>query len=1548
MNWMLKKDWFASLLTLIFVGTAGAVTTVSTNTVAGNWNDASRWSQGIPAQVDDAVLGVRSNVNVTTWISNYSASARSLVFSNANGNSTLQIMNGGSLALYGSEQIAGRGAISGGSAGSLLIGQTNAALAGSVLNASAINVFSFTVSANGGTARCTINSNQSFQAVNTVVGNGGAGAGGYLTLNGGRLSTSQRLTLGNTATSSGTFILNSGELAARFGIRAGSTAPPASSLFVFNDGKISSTNYAAVIQGYGSGILEIQLAGTGTHEFYAAAGGSITFQPTARLIDKPGEAGTLLKTGPAMLSLNSSNSYSGGTIVLKGNLSVHDDGGLGRGNVQVESAALALSGGARNDYIDDEAQLILRGAMSGLYLGFDGTDTVSAVSLDGGASWLSAGVYDSFALGTMGAGFYYGTGHLNVTSTPEPVAVPLNNEGIWDMTSLRTNPVVMQTVSSLTNTVSTLTTDRYIQDEVQFFVTNSAGTVDRFYCCISRPEQSNGPLPLIFMLHGGGGHASRSFANAPLKSLPDGQKAVSVAIDYGTGHDASQLALHTLYGDPVPQSYSEGADFNEELLYRDMMGFRRILDYMLAQGTIDSNKVAVFGTSWGGFHTMLWAGLDNRLKVVSTSPGAGGMNGSASAIGSQVAAIPEPMRERWYHEFDPLSHAGQVTARVFLEAPANDWFFWLSGVQDNLKAVPADKRWLIVPNNNHGLGSPESLLVGGQAIPFIMNTLFTGPVWPEIDEDSFYSQGLTYMWRTTNGTAQSAELYFSPGSPADGMQWPSRYWLHVPAAFSDGKWSATLPNQFFEVAGEVFAMVTDTNGFRASSLLQTYGARDPRTVRCPLWQTGNIWDLAAQENSWRPIYFNDAVIEKGTAAGSVKFTPVTDGLLSVCNNSVIMAAPYASTRQGLKLTLNGNGSAGTVQVELHKNSQIPACQIYTAKNVAVGTGDTEIILPWSAFVPQDTASGNPYPFDGLAITATRSGNAPLTLQSLDFYEPKTTTGVPYWWLLDQGYSGDMEAAALSDSDMDGMKTWQEYSAGTDPFDPASVLKISIAMKPEQKALLAWNPVYQGRNYTIESAGDLRNGFSAETPRMDYPSAAYTTSVSSAQRFYRVTVDYTGAVQSAGSYLPPGVAAVSVSNAVRLVHYNKTGDLVQLRAFGVNYYDAFSRYMENVTNRSFIAGFDYLAAHDIPVARVHTRGYGPAGWSLYFSDKAEYYRRLDDFIAQAEQKGIGLLLDLIGGVTDPGELVDDAVAAGYLVPGVDFNPPSPLNRDIYGVATYAEYRTDLGREDSGSIAFIAYYTKELVARYKNSPAVWGWEFANEANNAVDLPNVQSYRPQPNPALGYFLQRDGTNVAAWASKDDITREHVRVAKINFARAVRSVDSWRFISSGDSRPRQAAYHNWKYHNWTVDTKAEIAQVLPMDNPAPMNTVSMHIYQPTDPYFADDPVSLAPVTGDYQAFLAFFKSQCDLLGQPMFVGEWGSAGDGTSADEKTTFNRFMQALIDTGIQLSLLWNFDNPNTGQTNDFWVNPGTAKEYQLTNGDPALWDLQQANQLYGSW
>ncbi len=46
-------------------------------------------------------------------------------------------------------------------------------------------------------------------------------------------------------------------------------------------------------------------------------------------------------------------------------------------------------------------------------------------------------------------------------------------------------------------------------------------------------------------------------------------------------------------------------------------------------------------------------------------------------------------------------------------------------------------------------------------------------------------------------------------------------------------------------------------------------------------------------------------------------------------------------------------------------------------------------------------------------------------------------GTPIPWLIEHGFTNNFAAAELSDPDGDGVLTWQEYQANTDPWDPNS-------------------------------------------------------------------------------------------------------------------------------------------------------------------------------------------------------------------------------------------------------------------------------------------------------------------------------------------------------------------------------------------------------------------------------------------------------------------------------------------------------------------------------
>lgn len=89
--------------------------------------------------------------------------------------------------------------------------------------------------------------------------------------------------------------------------------------------------------------------------------------------------------------------------------------------------------------------------------------------------------------------------------------------------------------------------------------------------------------------------------------------------------------------------------------------------------------------------------------------------------------------------------------------------------------------------------------------------------------------------------------------------------------------------------------------------------------------------------------------------------------------------------------------------------------------------------------------------------------------------PALPYGTPVPWLIGYGYSGDFVAAEVSDSDGDGLLTWQEYQANTSPRNPNSKLFIR---RLAQNSTHGWYeitfPSALNRTYRVDASSDLVN------------------------------------------------------------------------------------------------------------------------------------------------------------------------------------------------------------------------------------------------------------------------------------------------------------------------------------------------------------------------------------------------------------------------------------------------------------------------------------------
>ena len=126
------------------------------------------------------------------------------------------------------------------------------------------------------------------------------------------------------------------------------------------------------------------------------------------------------------------------------------------------------------------------------------------------------------------------------------------------------------------------------------------------------------------------------------------------------------------------------------------------------------------------------------------------------------------------------------------------------------------------------------------------------------------------------------------------------------------------------------------------------------------------------------------------------------------------------------------------------------------------------------------------------------------------YEFQTPASViSYAWLQHYGLPTD-GSADYADPDGDGMNNWQEWIAGTNPTNAASVLRMTSAAPAASGITVSWTSV-SGRSYTLERSSNLgvAPAFSAVQSGLADPGGILTytdtNAVGPGPFFYRVRV-----------------------------------------------------------------------------------------------------------------------------------------------------------------------------------------------------------------------------------------------------------------------------------------------------------------------------------------------------------------------------------------------------------------------------------------------------------
>jgi endo-1,4-beta-mannosidase len=222
-----------------------------------------------------------------------------------------------------------------------------------------------------------------------------------------------------------------------------------------------------------------------------------------------------------------------------------------------------------------------------------------------------------------------------------------------------------------------------------------------------------------------------------------------------------------------------------------------------------------------------------------------------------------------------------------------------------------------------------------------------------------------------------------------------------------------------------------------------------------------------------------------------------------------------------------------------------------------------------------------------------------------------------------------------------------------------------------------------------------------------------------------------------------------------------------------------------------------------------------------------------------------------------------------------------------------------------------YVQAVVGRYRDSPAIWAWEFGNEFRLQIDLPGPTEGVPAAAPQAGTPATR--------TARDKLHRPAVECAQREFARLVRQIDPYRVLVTGDALPRCCAYHLHTKRAWDHDTPAQWAAMLLRDNPDPFDTLSIHIYPLNDREYFEPRASLPDL-------LRVCQDVATAAGKPLFVGEFGASRELGADRARHYVAGMLDAIVDLRIPLAALWVYDLPS--QDDSYNVTPGNDRAWML--------------------
>jgi cephalosporin-C deacetylase-like acetyl esterase len=401
------------------------------------------------------------------------------------------------------------------------------------------------------------------------------------------------------------------------------------------------------------------------------------------------------------------------------------------------------------------------------------------------------------------------TGFNSASSQPTAFTIFEQDPLKLFLTNIPAVSEVISTTDSGTGTTA-ITTKR--------FTFKSKEGVNTIYAIMAYPKAA-GVYPGILMYHGGGGTAEGLVNNLQTYTALG---YVTMALDEpGIASVANSSSYSTgPWKSVVP---GEGPKLNvvggvqNSTLYDAIIGSVEAFNLLSSQPNVNAQKMALTGSSWGGYLTTFTAGLlGSRVKAAYSTWGCGFYE-TGSFWSGFIAQMPAHYKSDWLTYLDAGRRAKDITAPYFIDQATNDTYFWPEAVSATLNAITATKNHVTMANLNHA-----TLSSSAATKQLYMNYYLKGVGSPfgtiNITGSETQSDGSLKINMNVSlpvgVSISSVKLYYSVPTST----WQTRNWIELPATLVSGiNYQAIIP-EFLAVQGvNYYANMIDSRQVQTSS-----------------------------------------------------------------------------------------------------------------------------------------------------------------------------------------------------------------------------------------------------------------------------------------------------------------------------------------------------------------------------------------------------------------------------------------------------------------------------------------------------------------------------------------------------------------------------------------------------------------------------------------------------------------------------------------------------------------------------------------------------------